>query len=140
MRVITLKRIIRDTPDGTFGLWVFDDGYPYFTSVELPYKNNAHDISSIPPGEYICNRIMSPKRGFEVYELAGVPNRTAIEIHPANSIRDLLGCMGVGTSFGIVETKDAGDLHGIRDSRVAFTRFMAMLKNDPQFKLVVQEV
>lgn len=140
MRIITLKRIVRDTPNGTFGLWVFDDGYPYFTSIELPWKNNAHDISCIPAGEYIAERIVSPKRGFEVYLLYNVLNRTAVEIHPANSIHDILGCIGVGSRFGIVETKDNGHIHGILESKAAFAQFMAMLKNDPQFKLVIQEV
>lgn len=137
MRVITLKRISLDKPDGTAGILIFDDGYPYFTTIELSWKNNQHDISRIKAGEYIASRVMSPKRGYEVYMLQGVEGRDSIEMHIANSINDILGCIGIGLRFGVVETKDSGSLHGIQDSKTAFTQFMAMLKNDPEFKLVI---
>lgn len=139
MRVIRLKRIVHDSNAGTFGVLIFDDLFPYFTSIELPWKSNAHDISCIPAGEYLTSKIISPHFKYDVYELQNVPNRQNIEMHIANSIYDINGCIGIGRAFGIVETNGNGLINGIQDSRFAFAQFMAKLANDQNFKLVIED-
>jgi hypothetical protein len=138
MKVLNLKRIAH-TSDGVFGVLIDDSGFPFCVTVELPWKNNATDTSCIPAGEYQANKIMSPKRGYQVFELQNVQGRNNIEIHIANSIHDISGCIGIGRAFGIIETKDNGDINGIQESKTVFTRFMAKMINDQSIKIVIQE-
>lgn len=71
-------------------------------TLELPWKNNQHDISCIPRGIYICkytrsNRL-SALAGHDVftYEVLDVPGRAGIRIHSANYFFQLLGCIALG--------------------------------------------
>jgi hypothetical protein len=103
------------TDDGTFGKLVLDDGTTFFTG-ELPWDNNNHGTSCIPPGPggnpvtYTCKWIFSPKHG-ECYEITDVKNRDKIEIHSANfmgntakgKLNQMLGCAALGKSIGVLE-------------------------------------
>jgi hypothetical protein len=73
---------------------------------------------------------MSPKRQYEVFELMNVPDRTAIEIHIANTMNDVEGCIGVGKSFGLL-----GDLPEVMFSTPAFQEFMSYFIGEDQFTL-----
>lgn len=77
-------------------------------TIELPYINNAPQISCIPKGTYICRYRTSTKYP-EHYHVLDVPNRSYILIHQANYVGsknpktnkpDLLGCIGVGKWYG----------------------------------------
>lgn len=50
----------------------------------------------------IWERYISPTHG-QVWIATNVPGRSEIEIHAANWARELLGCLGVGDSFGTLE-------------------------------------
>lgn len=91
-----IKRIA-SREDGTFGvlLWM---GFPVCVTLELPWKNNAAQVSCIPSGRYLCKRVDSPKFG-DTFEITNVPGRSHILFHGANTINDLLGCVGLAEFY-----------------------------------------
>ena len=98
-------------------------------TLELPWLGNRRRVSCIPCGEYVMERIESPKFG-EVYEIQGVENRSEILIHKGNNVDDTSGCILVGSS------RVGGDLYG---SRVAFDDMMRLLVEE-RYMLGVKEV
>ena len=92
-----------------------------FTTIELPWKNNRPDESCIPPGKYKWKRYLSPHRGFEVILLENVPGRNFIEIHPANYVSQLRGCIAPGLTFGDINGDSIID---VKNSRTAFNKIM----------------
>ena len=130
---------VPSTDQGTFGTFVLEDGTSYF-SLELPWRNNDHGLSSIPPGVYTCHWINSPKHG-ECYQVMNVPDRDMIEIHSANFAGDpnkglisqLLGCIALGMSIGILNGQLA-----VLNSKGAIAAFEAkQAKQD--FQLTIRE-
>ena len=116
--------------DGTFGM-MLDGVVPFCLTLELPWLNNEVDKSCIPDKDYICQRVNSPKFG-NTFEICDVPNRTHILFHKANIISDLLGCIGLGEEFGILNGKTA-----ILASGRAFAEFMERTKGIDEFKLSI---
>ncbi|HKV74593.1 MAG TPA: DUF5675 family protein [Gemmatimonadales bacterium] len=102
---------------GTFGRFVIPDGSTLY-SLELPWKNNAPQVSCIPAGHYDLQRRYSNSHHCEVFEIMAVPDRTDVEIHWGNWIKDTLGCVLVGLGR-------KNDM--ITDSKAAFDRFMAAM-------------
>lgn len=96
-RTITLSRQ-PSTKDGTFGDWVSDSNFSCKT-IEKPWLDNAADESCIPCGRYFVLWQWSAKHNCNLYHLQNVPNRTAVEIHPANLQIQLLGCIAPGNSI-----------------------------------------
>ena len=100
-------------PEGTFGKAVLDDGTTY-ACLELPWKDNMPGLSCIAIGMYNAVVTMSPHLGMDTYELQSVPARSDIRIHIGNfggdvslGLRsDILGCILLGTSTGILTQKD----------------------------------
>lgn len=88
-------------------------------TLELPWRNNEHDVSCVPAGEYAAHRRPSERRGYEVFELDDLPPRTNVEMHIGNLPHDSLGCILIGARF-----EDINGQHGIADSRVAFAAWM----------------
>jgi len=109
MNVILTR--VPSTDQGTFGNFRMDDGTQFF-SLELPWREDSNGISCIPPGVYQCKWILSPKHG-ECYQVTNVSYRDMIEIHSANFAGDaskgyisqLLGCIALGTSIGILNNQ-----------------------------------
>ena len=79
---------------------VSNDGYVSYQclTLELPYKDNAQDISSIPKGDYKVVKRWSEKYK-DHFHILNVPNRSHILIHQANYVRELRGCIAVGKDF-----------------------------------------
>jgi Family of unknown function (DUF5675) len=62
-------------------------------SIELPWKDNQHQISCIPEGRYLLQPRFSARFGQHL-EVTHVPNRSLILIHPANdAATELRGCI-----------------------------------------------
>lgn len=110
---------------------------PFCKTLELPWMQNAPNISCIPPGVYFCSWTYSPHFGRNLYLVADVPGRSGIRIHPANfagSVADgykcdLLGCIALGRSlFGGPGT---GSQLMVTNSRVTFDDF---------YKLTLQKI
>ena len=128
---VTLTRS-PSTDQGTFGMFAMEDE-TFFHSLELPWKNNEHNLSCIPAGTYICKWVQSPKHG-ECYLVTGVPNRQAIEIHSANFAGDiskgyfsqLLGCIALGMSVGSLPIPGPFQLQlAVLQSKAAIAQFEA---------------
>ena len=107
-----------------------NDGNHLCYTIELPWLDNEPDKSCIPPGTYEFNKYISPKHGF-VWLARNVPNRTEIEIHPANFASDLLGCIGVGDSIGQISGVNA-----VLNSQETFAMLKATLPDS--FNLTIQ--
>lgn len=90
------------TANGTFGELSDENGNFICNTVELPWNDNHPDTSCIPIGSYNFITYFSPKHGFDVWLAQNVPDRADIEIHPANWSSQLLGCIGVGDSIGVI--------------------------------------
>lgn len=66
--------------------------------LELPWKNNQHDVSCIPKGVYRLTPIESEERG-KYFSIPDVCSRDQIRMHTANYVHQLKGCQAPGKSF-----------------------------------------
>jgi len=79
--------------EGTNGVLVIHGNTVVFT-IELPWKDNQHNISCIPEGRYEIRERWVEKFGTH-FILLNVPDRTYILIHPAtDALKQLKGCIG----------------------------------------------
>ncbi len=98
MQLLILRKYDKE---GTCGK-VFINGEYFSRSLERPNLGNqrdnpntkANDSSCIPEGEYTLVRDRTGR--FKYFRILDVPNRTNVEMHPCNSIDDLLACIGLG--------------------------------------------
>ncbi len=131
MKVITLNRIA-ENKDGTFGVLI-DWDTPFALTLERLWLNNEPMISCIPFGEYMCQRVVTPKHG-EVFEVLHVPNRSAILFHKGNVMEQTEGCILVGEQFESLEGKTA-----VLHSGKGFGEFMERLTGLDEFKLLIEK-
>lgn len=108
--------------NGTFGA-IMRGAAKVCDTCELPWKDNQSKISCIPKGNYLVTRYQSPTKG-SVFLINGVKNRDMIEMHVGNTIKDILGCVAVGTGRGIVH-----DLPAVISSRPTLEKMLAELPN-----------
>jgi hypothetical protein len=93
-------------------------------SLELPDKDNAKSISSIPAGRYLCKWTMSPRFKRNMYEVTGVPGRAGIRIHSANYARQLHGCIALGDSAKDLDKDGLLDITHSGATCAAFEKLM----------------
>lgn len=142
MKTLLIKRI-SDTEDGTFGVLLMENGFPWMLTCERPWKNNANSVSSIPVGTYICEIVNSPTHG-KVYEVKNIPGRTSVLIHSGNTEIDTKGCILLGRTFGVMEATDPDTQHSemqpaVLSSKDAVAEFMKIM-NEEKFTLRIVEV
>jgi hypothetical protein len=77
------------------------DGIMHSHTLELPWRDNQTGISCIPPGVYAVAFFDSPKFKRTILRLKGVPGREAVEIHPANHVAELRGCIALGVRTNV---------------------------------------
>lgn len=133
-RTLTLYRM-RETPDATYGRIEAEDCAQLCVTCERPWIDANNDglsdknVSRIPAGEYRAFRRKSPSRGYELFELEGVPGRQNIQIHRGNVAKhDSQGCILVGSGFGN---------GGVTGSKLAFEKLMRELRDVNEFTLRV---
>lgn len=119
MNALLLKRL-RTSDQGTFGELYMDDTRLCVTC-ELPWKNNQHGVSCIPTGQYHYIPHNSPKHP-DTWEIAAVPNRSAILIHEGNTIADTDGCILVGDRFGMID-----DMPAVLDSKLTLHSLFGLI-------------
>lgn len=91
-----------DTSDeGTRGVLIVA-GFFCFT-LELPWRDNQHNISCIPVGSYTVipaksRRLIAGTRDHLL--ITDVPDRDGVFMHAGNILHDTLGCPLVGTRRG----------------------------------------
>lgn len=130
-----MLKIIRleEAEDGTFGALMIR-GYVFCVTLEPPDKDNQQNISNIPPGEYICKRVDSPKYG-DTFEINGVPDRSHVLFHSGNVLRHTKGCVLLGRKWGVLK----GD-RAILNSGLTFSQFMREMDGISECKLEIIEV
>ena len=125
MKIIIIR--LTDSGKQTIGIGHIVDGENLlytFRTLELPWKDNANNISCIPVGEYDAFKRVSPGRGTEVVELKDVPNRRHIQIHTGNYNTDILGCILVGSGLKDINQDGESD---VIFSKNTFTYMMGLL-------------
>ena len=140
---IFITRDLPPTPMGRRGTLTTKDGKFTSKTLELPWRNDYPNISSIPTGSFPAPAPVyggNPHIHYPVYQLKGVPGanpgtwREACEIHNGNYAgdttlgykSDVEGCILLGDSFG--ELQPGGYLHpqlAILNSVVTLQAFMA---------------
>ena len=133
------------TDEGTFGYMLSQNGI--WNSLELPDRDNAKNISSIPKGEYICNLRYSPHFKRITYHLQNVEGRTYILTHSANFAGDinkgyqshLNGCISLGIKRGAFRNKFGNKQKAILLSRKAVREFNESMDNE-SFKLIIKDL
>ena len=127
---------------GTFGrLFVPGRLEPFYT-LELPWRENKSNVSSIPAGKYLCKWTWSARFGRRMYEVGPVPGRFGIRIHSANMAgdlekgfkRQLNGCLALGEKIGFM-----GEQKALLVSRPAVSEFERMMAGQT-FELEVKNV
>lgn len=88
--------------DRTLGVLITPENV--FCSLELAWKDNARNISSIPEGRYQCVRHWSRKFPYDHLMLMNVPNRSGILLHAGNGPESTSGCILIARGF----TSDRG--------------------------------
>jgi len=116
-------------PQGTNGLIRYE-GQLVCSSIELPWRDNHRSISCIPEGRYELRRRYTPRRQHHL-ELADVPGRTAILIHPANNaLTELQGCIAPVTTLTGPGT---GNLSRLANEKLKALVLAAMDNNENVF-------
>lgn len=110
MQEFTLSRL---DDDGSKTCGTLTVGEVTFQTLERPWLNNKPYVSCIPAGDYVVHRDTTGRHQY--YAVADVPNRTYIEIHVANVVEELQGCIALGLGFNekygtLVDSKKACDL------------------------------
>ena len=129
---------MRRGDQGTQGM-LYSDDYACYT-LELPWRENQKNISSIPAGKYECKIRVSPKYG-KIYWVTEVDGRTYILIHAGNWAGDkekgfksnVNGCILLGKKKGLLSKQWA-----VLNSRVAIREFMDKMGWEP-FTLHIHE-
>ena len=116
-------------PKGTYGKLSIEN-FDCFT-VERPWLNNKVRESCIPEGLYKCKLGRYNKGGYTAYEVQDVPGRSLIKIHIANYPRDVMGCIGLGTTY-------SGNLVG--SSKSAYMEFMDHMRGIEEFELAILQI
>lgn len=132
MKDFILKRV-GESDDATFGV-LFDEYIPFCLTLERKWSLNQPNISCIPAGEYITQRISSPKFG-ETFEITNVKQRTEILFHKGNFPNDSHGCVLLGETFSLIMSPEGVLVNGVGSSGLAFIEFMKRLEGRDSFKL-----
>lgn len=108
------------------------DGDSLCKTLELPDRGNQQSISCIPPGEYSCERVYSPRFEKYLYEIKNVNGRTKILIHSGNSPSDTEGCVLVGMAIDV-------DKNRISRSREALDKLLKRLNGARKIKITIKD-
>ena len=132
MRIFNLIRI-SDIDDGTFGVFL-DYDIPFCLTLERRWLDNKRGESCIPWGNFICQRVQSPKFG-ETFQVLDVPGRSGILFHKGNINDDSHGCILLGEQFEPINGKN-----GILASGKAFQEFMQRTHSIDNFVLKINKL
>lgn len=101
-------------------------------TLELPWKNNAQNISCIPKGVYHCS--IKPFHSTTQYEVLNVPGRAGIFIHVGNYYHDSMGCIILGQGKGDINHDGQTDVTNSVKAISALKKFF----NNEDFTLTIQ--
>lgn len=134
---ITLERFAV-TEWGTLGKISLPNGHTLAT-LEPPPFQNKRGVSCIPCGLYnlveresLLMRRLSQGKIERAWFLADVPDRTAILIHPGNTLKDTSGCILAGTRHAIYRGVPA-----VINSRLACAQLAQSLYDEANPSLLI---
>ena len=110
---------------GTFGTLYNDDGEQMAVTVERPPTG---DHPCIPAGTYPWVKFISPHNGACL--LFTVPGRSMIEMHSANVMVELLGCIAPGATIAHFNGEHDGEaysLDGVTNSKATLAMILSVL-------------
>lgn len=139
--VVTITRTKSNSKQVTGHLVATNGGAVYTCkTLELPWKDNAKNISCIPTGTYKVNYTFSPKFLKYTYEIKNVPNRSGIRLHKGNyafklkGLPDIQGCILLGKDYNDINNDNVVD---IINSTVTVKSFEDFMQRKP-FKLYIK--
>lgn len=103
-----------------------------FFTLELPWLDNAPNISCIPLGKYKWFKRFSPSKKYNVIELIDVPGRSYIQIHLGNYTRQIEGCILPG--MGLKDIDEDG-VFDVTHSEKAFNQIMEMTADNGEVEI-----
>lgn len=133
MEIVEIIRLETDHVFGTLGYMKIRKKM-FCVTLEPPDELNKPFLSSIPPGQYVCERHVSPKFG-ETFIILGVPDRDNVLFHKGNTVEDTEGCIVVGQHVDKLRTFE----RAILNSGVTFARFMKKMEGRNRFHLTITE-
>lgn len=120
---ITHERVY--LPEQTLGSWYESDKAlnrePLCKVLELPWLDNANNISCIPEGKYLVtneppilkgDKWGRKERPYQHFRIHDVPGRRGILVHRITYVKDLKGCQGVGSRFMDINKDGILDIEG----------------------------
>jgi hypothetical protein len=119
VRLIHARKLLPEETLGTYT--VMDDEQQIYRCcvVELPWKDNQHDISCIPAGTYWVEKYNDVKHP-NTFWIKDVPERDGILIHPGNFATgkkvDTLGCQCPGLMFIDIDGNGTLDVAGSKQA------------------------
>lgn len=131
MKIIDIVRL-EDSREGTFGALLIDQRV-FCCTLEPPNLGNRKNVSNIPQGAYVCERVDSPKYG-DTFEVTRVMGRSHILFHAGNFVEDTKGCILLGRKWGTLK----GD-RAVLNSGATFDEFMRKLRGLDQFYLIIKD-
>jgi hypothetical protein len=124
LKKYTLERVY--LPSETLGSWYDDARFIICKTMELPWRDNkssadSSEASCVPEGLYKLKK-QPPKVGrdygyfrFEYVQgrrIDPVTKMSHILVHRITYVKDLLGCIGVGSEFGDINKDGVPDMTG----------------------------
>lgn len=125
---ILIERVKLET--STPGSWYLghDKQFLLCKTLELPWLDNANNISCVPNGDYIMvKEEHSPKHKYPHFRILAVPGRRGILVHWLTYVSDLLGCIGVGSAHKDLNKDGIPD---IIDSRITLDKLYKTHPNE----------
>lgn len=108
--------------------WTLEDkdrGLNQLMPAETIKQIKVFGKTAIPIGKYKFEFYNSPKHG-EVYLLKNVPGFEYIEIHPANTDEQLLGCIAPGSKY----YEDKKGSYAVSESRIARDKLYKLIQDN----------
>lgn len=102
-------------------------------TLERSWQLNKPNVSCIPTGVYLCKHDTEGKHKYFV--IRDVPERSNIEIHPANIFTELAGCIALGTGITLINNNDS-----LIDSKPACESLKRFINNDEFFILHIKNI
>lgn len=116
---------------GTLGYLSDSDGKRICFTCEDPDNGNQVGISCIPAGTYLCLAFNGTKYK-NVWEVTGVPGRSAILIHNGNTIDDTRGCILVGEAIAAFPNGK----RGVTNSVATLNKLRGILPNSFELTII----
>jgi hypothetical protein len=113
----------------------FQNSVCYAKTMELPWKNNDHNVSCIPEGTYkVVKEASSNGHQYPHFRVLDVSNRNGILCHKITYVKDLKGCIGIGKAFSDLNKDGVPD---IINSSIALQELYELMPEE--FDLIIRK-